>query len=380
MKDLLKKLCTLLSHTVCCLVLLLGSSHSGFSQETADKKANKATRRLYSDLHRAMKDSLLLFGHQDDLAYGIGWKYQHGQSDVLRSAGAYPAVFGWDLGHLELDAATNLDSVPFDRMRDFIKHVHKMGGINTISWHLRNPQSAGSSWDTATAIRHILPGGEKHALYLSWLDKVADFMLSLKTGAFGKKIPIIFRPYHEHTGSWFWWGEKSCTAQEYVALWKLTVDRLKARGVNNLLYAYSPAEFRSAEHYLERYPGDDYVDVIGFDTYHHNPQDSLSSVWFSQRLSRSLATMSQISAARQKVMVLSETGCEQIPVQNWWTSVLWNALKNYQAAYVLVWRNGRPDHYYAPYPGHASQEDFKNFQSQSRVLFQDKWKALRRQK
>ena len=88
--------------------------------------------------------------------------------------------------------------------------------------------------------------------------------------------------------------------------------------------------------------------------------------------------MSQIAADRRKVMVLSETGCEQIPVQNWWTGVLWPAIKNYQPAYVLVWRNGRPDHYYAPYPGQASQEDFKNFQNQPRVFFQDKWKTWRK--
>lgn len=376
MKGLLGKLCTIVSPIV--LGLMLGIPQLAIAQTAGKTKAGKTTRLLYTELYRAMQDSVILFGHQDDLAYGIGWKYQEGQSDVQRSTGAYPAVFGWDLGHLELGEVNNLDSVPFAQMRNFIIQAHLMGGINTISWHLRNPQSAGNSWDTTTAIRHILPRGAKHGAYLIWLDKVADFMKSLNVD--GQSIPVIFRPYHEHTGSWFWWGEKSCTPKEYIALWRMTVDRLRAKGVKNLLYAYSPAEFRSAEHYLERYPGDKYVDILGFDTYHHNPQDSLSSGWFTQRLSNSLAMLSQIAAARQKVMVLSETGCEQIPVQNWWTGVLWPAIKNYRPAYVLVWRNGRPDHYYAPYPGQASHEDFKAFQNQSRVYFQDKWKALRKQK
>lgn len=360
------------------LLFSLGMTLQVFAQNPADAKASKAARKLYADLHRAMKDSLVLFGHQDDLAYGVGWKYQPGESDVRRSVGSYPAVFGWDLGHLELNDPVNLDSVPFDRMRKFIKFAHKMGGINTISWHLRNPYNGSSAWDTTTAVRHILPGGTKHEAYLAWIDKVADFMLSLKAGFLGKKIPIIFRPYHEHTGSWFWWGEKSCTPQEYIALWKMTVDRMKAKGVNNLLYAYSPAEFKSAKHYMERYPGDDYVDLVGFDTYHRNANDSIATAFFKVGLSNSLATMSQLAAQHQKVMVLSETGCEQIPVPNWWTNVLWPAIKDQHPAYVLLWRNGRPDHYYVPYQGHLSQDDFKAFQRNPRIFFQDEWKAVRK--
>lgn len=376
MKAFFGKLCTAVGLMV--FGLTLGIPQIIVAQTGAKSKAAKTAKHLYKELYRAMQDSLILFGHQDDLAYGIGWKYQEGQSDVQRSIGVYPAVFGWDLGHLELGESTNLDSVPFDQMREFIIQAHQMGGVNTISWHLRNPQSAGNSWDTTSAVRHILRKGNKHDTYLAWLDKVADFMNSLKVD--GVSVPIIFRPYHEHTGSWFWWGEKSCSPKEYIALWRMTVKQLKARGVKNLLYAYSPAEFRSAEHYLERYPGNKYVDILGFDTYHHNPLDSLSSQRFSNRLSNSLGMMSKIAADRRKIMVLSETGCEQIPVQNWWTGVLWPAIKNYQPAYVLVWRNGRPDHYYAPYPGQASQEDFKNFQNQPRVFFQDKWKTWRMQK
>jgi mannan endo-1,4-beta-mannosidase len=77
-------------------------------------------------------------------------------------------------------------------------------------------------------------------------------------------------------------------------------------------------------------------------------------------------------------MVLSETGCEQIPVSNWWTNVLWPAIKDQHPAYVLLWRNGRPDHYYVPYQGHLSQDDFKDFQRNPRIFFQDEWKAVRR--
>ena len=96
---------------------------------------------------------------------------------------------------------------------------------------------------------------------------VADFLHSLKT-ADGVEIPVLSRPWHEHSGSWFWWGEKLCTPEEYKALWHMTVDTLQAKGVDNALYAYSPGtEPKDTTEYLKKYPGDELIDVIGFDTY-----------------------------------------------------------------------------------------------------------------
>lgn len=105
---------------------------------------------------KIVNDSAVMFGHQDDLAYGIGWKYVKNASDVHSTVGEYPSVFGWDLGHIELDSSKKLDGVPFDKMRYFIKKAYKMGAISTISWHLDNPVSGGSSWDTTAAVSQIL--------------------------------------------------------------------------------------------------------------------------------------------------------------------------------------------------------------------------------
>ena len=84
---------------------------------------------------QSVKGKGVLFGHQDDLAYGVDWHYQEGGSDVKRVSGDYPALFGWELGGLERGDRHNLDSVPFDRMRELAIKAHEMGGINTFSWH-----------------------------------------------------------------------------------------------------------------------------------------------------------------------------------------------------------------------------------------------------
>ena len=167
-----------------------------------DKDATKETISLYRNLKK-LTNAGFMFGHQDDLAYGVGWKYEEGRSDIKDVTGEYPAVYGWELGHLEIDKPTNLDSVPFSTMQKLIKQGYERGGVITISWHLNNPLTGKSAWDpepgTVTA---ILPGGDKHDQYKNWLDKIAVFMNGLK-GSRGEFIPVIFRPFHELNGSWF---------------------------------------------------------------------------------------------------------------------------------------------------------------------------------
>lgn len=112
--------------------------------------------------------------------------------------------------------------------------------MNTISWHLRNPFTGGTAWDTSSkeVVKSILPGGEKHELFKQYLDKLAGFLNKLKTDD-GTLIPVIIRPYHEHTGSWFWWGKNLCTVEKYVALWRFTVDYLQnEKNIHHVLYAY----------------------------------------------------------------------------------------------------------------------------------------------
>ena len=200
-----------------------------------DKKATVETKNLYRNLKELLSEGVM-FGHQDALAYGVEWKYVDGKSDIKEVVGDYPAVYGWDIGRLELGRDKNLDGVPFAKMKQYIKEVYDRGGVNTISWHMDNPFTGGDSWDKTSEIKSILPGGAKHSLYKQWLNRASDFLKDLK-GSDGKLIPIIFRPYHELNGSWFWWGKPNASKEEYIALWKFTVDYLKnKKKIHHLIY------------------------------------------------------------------------------------------------------------------------------------------------
>jgi hypothetical protein len=235
-----------------------------------DGQATKQTAALYKNLKSLSASRKIMFGHQDGLAYGVTWNtWNKKKSDVKDVCGKYPAVFGWDLGKLG-QGDKNLDGVDFQHMRNWIKAVYQMGGVNTVSWHVDNFLTGGSSWEVgAKTVAAILPGGERHEAYKERLDVLADFFKSLKAGFLIKKeIPIVFRPYHEHTGAWFWWGQPHCSPDENKALWQFTVKYLRdVKGVHNLLWCYSTDVVRDKAHYLECYPGDEYVDILGMDNY-----------------------------------------------------------------------------------------------------------------
>lgn len=331
-----------------------------------DSLAHESVVKLFSFLQSDIPG--VMFGHQDALSYGIDWRQKDfpGRCDVYDVCGDYPAVFGWDLGHIEIGSSVNIDKVPFNEMRENIKKAHAMGGINTISWHPHNPVTDGSTWDnTIEVVKHILPGGNYHEKFKSWLTIVAEYLLSLKDEN-NNLIPILFRPYHEHTGSWFWWGDNLTSIQEYIDLWKFTVTYLRdTMNVHNLLYVYSSDSVKNAEHYLEKYPGDEWIDVLGLDFYDfpHNGVDYLKD------LPRNLHILQEVGTLKQKPIALTETGNLCMQNKTWWTDMLLEAIKGVNLKWILIWINLEPKQYYCVFPGQSSALNFKEFYKNSQVLF-----------
>lgn len=348
------------------IISLYLSNLALLAQNSVDQKATPATKSLYSFLKKNSTKGFL-FGHQDALSYGVGWKDDsvHHKGDVKEVCGDHPALFGWDLGHIEIGKVDNLDSVRFDRIRKNIQYAYKIGAVNTISWHSNNPVSGGGSWDTTKAVKHILPGGSRHTLYKGYLNHVGSFLQSLLDDR-GKPIPIVFRPYHEHNGSWFWWGEKSCTTEEYVALWRYTVSYLRdTMHVHHLLYAYSPNLYASEAEYLKKYPGDAWVDILGLDIY-DLPEYNINYV---QELPKNIKILAQLGKRKNKVYALTETGYNKIPKSNWWTESLLKNISDSGVAWSLVWRNAYTEQFFAPYPGQASVSDFMTFYKSPKTFF-----------
>ena len=325
-----------------------------------------------------------MYGHQDDPFYGITWEWERGdRSDTKELVGDYPAVMGFELGGIEMEDKANLDSVPFDWMREEIIKHHQRGGIVTISWHPRNPLNGRTAWiesdlkeyaealaagtpadsliDPKQTVASIIEGGKLHEKGMAWVKRVADFIGSLKTPE-GEVVPVIFRPWHENTGNWFWWGEANCSAEQYKALWNMTQDYMNEQLPGQLIWSYSPSP-RSMEHFLERWPGDDRVQLLGVDAYQWGTEED-----FKAGLQFGLQFMNDYVKEHPMLIAVTECGRVNSDIPDWWTRVFNPIASQYPICYCLPWRNAAKEHFGASKDA-STAEDFKQFYALDNTLF-----------
>ena len=348
-----------------------------------DGDATAKTKALFENLID-LEEKGTMFGAQIPTEYGLdgGKKWfddgSASNSDTKYLTGSHPAVCGWDITYIEVDAAENIDGEPFDVIRKHIIAAYNRGAVNTICWHCTNPVSMGTAWDGTRAVFSIIPGGEKHEMFKGWLDKVAAFFKTLQTPE-GELIPIIFRPWHEHTGSGFWWGKGNASQSEFVALWQFTVNYLRnEKGLHNLIIAYSPdmTHISSRDAYMEYWPGDEYVDILGLDAYDRDGAD------YGHKCLQLCRLGNVIAGEKGKIFALTETGLENNNPEEskyynkeWWTRMLYKVVSGERISFALVWRNGgmpsEGSHYFNAFRGCYSEDDFINFASKEDVLFEN---------
>lgn len=339
-----------------------------------DRAATKETKALFNNLYK-LSQKHILFGHQHATEYGHGWAGDADRSDVKSVTGSHPAVIGVDFSGLS-ERPDSMIQKTKDALRKNIADTYNRGGITTVAWHFSNPASGGGFyWKdsvSAPAVKLIIPGGSHHEKYKTILGDIAGLVKSVK-GSDGTLAPMIFRPYHEFDGDWFWWGRSHCTIDEFKTLWRFTVSYLRdSLNVHNLIYAFSPDnKFFNEEQFLERYPGDEWVDMVGMDNYGDFGRDGKYNL---EAGLKKLKIVSDYAIKSGKLSAFTETGLESIPKIDWWTSVLLKTLKaeKLRLSYVLVWRNDirSPTHYYAPFPGQVSEADFIRFYNDPFTLFE----------
>jgi mannan endo-1,4-beta-mannosidase len=364
----------LLSFTVC-----VSPSINAQGRGPIDAKATKETRALFKNLMKLSKHHTL-FGHQHATEYGHGWSGDDNRSDVKSVTGSHPGVIGVDLSGFTGRPEEDIEKTKAV-VRKTVTDTYNRGGIVTVAWHFPNPVSAGGFYwkDSVSlpAVKYIIPGGKAHDTYKEILRGIGDWANNTR-GADGKLVPMIFRPFHEFDGEWFWWGKPHCTREEFISLWQFTVSYLRdSVGVHNLIYAFSPDnKFTSTEEYLERYPGDAYVDLLGMDNYGDMGRDGYKLDMAAGKLQ----IISDYASNKGKLAAFTETGLESLPNPSWWNDVLLKVMRsgNKRLCYVLVWRNDSqsPTHYYAPFPGHNSVPDFIKFYNDPYTLFEKDLKNI----
>ena len=344
-----------------------------------DKNASTETVALFYNLRNLGKTKTLI-GQQD----AFNSFYQNsGSSDIKKTIGNDPSILGSDFMFItDKDNPNNNWYVQQEnKIIQDTKDAYAKGMINTFCWHLREPYNEKSFYSAdmtseqrTDAFKSLLPGGKFNDWYKKKLDKVASVVSNLKDTN-GKQIPIIFRPFHEFDGNWFWWGANYCTAEEYISVYRFTVNYLRdTKNVHNILFAFSPDNsYTTPSSYLSRYPGDDYVDILGMDNYGDFDNKGTSGASLANS---KLKLISDLAISKNKIAALTETGYRVTSttpaINNWFSTYLYDAItnNNLQIAYVMFWSNTSSG-YYVPTPGNSNVADFQNFTLKSKIILQN---------
>lgn len=368
----------------CLIILISACTSSGTGSEPpeevtlsiVDKNATLETKALLSQLW-VNQEKGVMFGHHDALLYGRSWLAESDRSDIKDVVGDHPAVYSLDFAEI-MDSNSAVDSHKLndDRKRTVIE-AYERGEVITANAHIDNPLTGGSAWDNSNneTVKEILAdGSDTNIKFKVWLDNLAEFANDLKDNS-GTLIPIIFRPFHEHTQAWSWWGSTTTSSTEFIELWKFTINYLKEeKNVHNFLYAISPQidNLGTTEQLLFRWPGDDYVDFIGMDSYHGTNRDAFI---------RNLKNLENLSKEKMKPAGVTETGIEGIreygsgtPIDDYWTEQILIPFSGRELSMVVMWRNeydpqNNGHHYYGPFEGQSSEENFKLFYQEDTMLF-----------
>ncbi|MFS4491413.1 glycosyl hydrolase [Maribacter sp. 2308TA10-17] len=285
---------------------------------------NKETILTYFE--SLIANEQLIVGQQCGDAPDSTWWYYNTYVDQLadetgRHVGLIGADFGWFEG----------DNYPVQTLIDHWRE----GGLVTVSWHADNPfvDAVDVYWDTVNDsdqinLKSLLKDQSQTKAWTSYrteLDKVAGALQKLRDAG----VTVIWRPFHEMNGDFFWWGTNANGNQQtneadYKALWIDLYNTFRwDYGLDNLIWTYSvvPSETWYAA-VTAYYPGDDYVDLVGMDYYGNQPD---------------FPHYEELKALG-KPIVMSESGPREAGYGNWDMMEFASLLKG-KVAYFLQWHS-----------------------------------------
>lgn len=349
------------------LVILFGFP-TGTSSAQVNAGASEKTKILYNNLKIIQASDQFLFGQEFFNSFRFSSGSAHGEkeySDSKAVTGSHPAVLGSDF-HYYLEKSATERSYHTEA----VKWAFQQGYVITFDWHIsgRGTTTYEYNAETKDLVNNIVNNlnGDRDWLYEQF-DKVIDIINNdLVVG--GERIPIVFRPWHEMTGGWFWWGSSATTTANYKELFKLTVDYFNAR-TTSVLFCWSP---NSPVRNLNYYPGDGYVDILGVDAYEIT----------NTAIRADLNFLVSHAQGNDKVVVFSETGnrtSDGNAAAMYWKDTVLPAImedpsgKSRRIAWVLTWINASWSYPYVPHgtSSASAKQSFIDFKNSPHVLFGD---------
>lgn len=387
----------------------------------ANSRATAETKNLFDNLRATASRRQTLVGmdqsttmgefmRQSSCGYADSSRINGYTSDLRQVCGKGPGIYGFELARVLADFYVPLSPSELRRRRDqeqnqvryHVKQIHQRGGVITFHWHSNHPvdsnhlkynQGPLEIWQmlppsicTANpTLRSLRNCGSSYNKFKNRFDLVVKWMNSLKDDS-GKPIPVIFRPFHEQNGNWFWWGVPNARLLNawqvsYRSMWKWMVNYHNIHGNNNILWATSPNGGRGLNtkaNYLKYVPELQYVDVLGYDYY---------GDYSSPNIQKQVDLVVQIAEQHGKIPAVTEIGYNTDGNRAKWPANVWSkatvgAILNKRIAWALMWfnypENGNCNFkYYGPHKNHRNERDFQKVCNSRNVLFEGQYSFYR---
>ncbi len=289
--------------------------YTNIDQEPCNPNATQETKNLYKYLLSIYGKKTLIGQHSEKLGM-LGRDFVGIQKEI----GKTPAYL--ELDFMEYSASRIFDGEIPDTVVPEAKAFAEKGGIVAISWHWNAPSkylynTTEKPWysgfyaeNTFIDLERIVYGEDEEGynLLLADIDVIAEELKKLQDA----KIPVIFRPLHEASGGWFWWGAKG--AIPCKELYYILYDRLtNYHQLNNILWMWN-------SDIAEWYPGDNCVDIVSADIYAESHEYSTQANTFYRM---------HASSGQKKMIALSECGVLIDPKRMEQENVQWLAMSTW---------------------------------------------------
>lgn len=213
------------------------------TNENADEK----TVQLYSYISQ-IRNKHVLSGQQESTWMGSA---DYETDFIYNATGKLPAIKGFDYMNDDFQGVNR-------RAYDW----HKKGGIVTICWHCGSDFSG--EWkdcmESEFSEKMLEEGTDEYKSMIAGMDKAASALKELEE----KGVPVLWRPFHEFDGTWFWWSKNG--SESFKKMWQIMYDRYTNHWkLNNLIWVLGFSD--QGKKSKNWYPGDEYCDIIGADTY-----------------------------------------------------------------------------------------------------------------
>lgn len=223
---------------------------------------------------------------------------------IRNETGKEFAVLGLDMsGYSLCSVANGSQSNTVEFAYDWYQNA---GGIVQLCWHWTTPMdycvnNKDNPWyssfykEGSNLDLDKIMNGEDEAAYqllMDDIDAISEQLARLRDAG----VPVIWRPLHEASGGWFWWG--NCSAESYIKLWNVMYDKMtNEHNLTNLIWMWNGQD-------AEWYPGDETVDIVSWDIYQGNNVYTSYSGTFAKCVEAS---------GEPKLIALSENGCVMDP-------------------------------------------------------------------